>query len=329
LPKAGEAPAAPRGKAPAGEVPIAAAETRLVGAAAGVLLEMAINVAIAMALQWLVAKLQELELQADIAGAFKTQFPDRMQRLKPKLEALPAGHKVYVRVTYEYYYSYTPDPVWAMSNPPFYEPGSVRLVNLHPGNEELDFAPTHDEYETPIAPQRQRVRAVNSYSFLLDDPAKRARQREQAELAEKLKHGGASAPRPPAATPAPKPAADSPPPLLAPPSAAPPAPKFEPLPGAPDTSREERNTALVDWLRRWMTQLVQRGEAMLHASPSPSDKDIKDFAAAEQDWRNHATYAYNYFVDNGPEVPRKAVDEMLRADNQGGRLTAIRRQFGV
>jgi hypothetical protein len=309
---------------------VTGAERGIVGMAAGALLEMAITIAIAMGLQWLLAKLQEFELKADIAYAFRTQFPDKWTKLKPKFDSLPPGHKLYLRITYEYYYSYTPDPVWAMSNPPFYEPGSAQLVNLHPGNEELDFEPSHTETSTEVMPYGLRVRSrvVNSYSVMLDDPVKRARQRAQAELAEKLKRGGANVPKPEGPSSAPSPA-DKALPLLTPPWVAPEPPKFDALPGAPDRSRELQVTKLINWLGDWMGQLLQRGEGMLHASPSPSEKDIKEFAAAEQNWRNYATFAYNDFVDKGQESPRQTVDNMLHKDDQGGRLLAIRRQFGM
>jgi hypothetical protein len=310
----------------------ATAAGRAVRIAAGALMEFAITIAISMLAEWLLEKIQQSLIQSDLERSFKSEFPGKWARLQPKLASLPSGRKLYVHVTWEYCYFYNPDPI--MGGPPWYELGSARLVGLHPGNEELEpmLTPSstkRDEVEPNFPPGVRRARVRNGYSILVDDPAKRAREREQAELAEKLKRAGAgaTAPKPKAPSTAP-PSTDKPPPLLTPPWVAPEPPKFEGLPGAPDKSREQQVSALLDWLRQWMTQLLRRGEGILNASPRPSDKEITDFAAAEQDWRNHATYAMNDFAGKGKEDARKALDEMLHADKQGGRLLVIRRNLG-
>ncbi len=145
----------------------------IVGAALKGVLELAIGIAIGLAVQWVLSKLIELQIEIDIKNILRPQIAKKLEQLKPKLVALQGRRKVFVRVTYEFRYSRTPDPIWAMANPPFYEWGSVRLVNLHPGNEELDFEATKGEDVEKIMPERERVRAWFSYSVLLDDPATR------------------------------------------------------------------------------------------------------------------------------------------------------------
>ena len=165
---------------PALDIPLAGAEAGISGAAlrgiAGAALRGIVNFAIGIAVgifvEWGLAKLIQIQFKADLTESLKEQLPQKLSQLGPKLDALRGSKKLFIRVTYDYYYSRASDPI--IGGPPFYELGRIKVINVHPGNEELDFGPTREEYPERIFPGRERVRVRASYSVLLDDPAKRA-----------------------------------------------------------------------------------------------------------------------------------------------------------
>jgi hypothetical protein len=211
------------------------------------------------------------------------------------------------------------------SSPPCYEIGSVRLVNVHPGNEELDFPSSNSETIEPLSGLFQgteKVTVRSSYSLLLDDAPKRAREKENTEAIEKLRHAARKAPP---SQPAPSQTAQAAP-LLPQPGAAQAAPAFEPLPGAPGPSPIRETEARVAMFKAKALALLASGEQLISSSPE-KDK-IEAFLHDEDLWRSAATLVKNYFTDHGPDVGRAGMDELLNSDQYGGRLKQIRQTLG-
>ncbi len=182
----GTVPAPAGGSTPAVEIPLAGAEAGIAGstlrgiagAALRGIVNLAIGIAVGVIIQWGFSKLIQAKIEADIAETLNTQLPQKLDQLKPKLDALRGSKKLFIRITFKYYYWQGADPIQRALWPSMYEFESVRLVNVHPGNEELDFELTRDEYPEQKFPTSERVRVEVSYPVLLDDPAKRERQKQ-------------------------------------------------------------------------------------------------------------------------------------------------------
>jgi Domain of unknown function (DUF4157) len=54
----------------------------------------------------------------------------------------------------------------------------------------------------------------------------------------------------------------------------------------------------------------------------------KNFKRDEDAWQTIATYAFNYYKQNGPDEARAGFDDVLHSDQYGGRLKQIRQTFG-
>jgi hypothetical protein len=147
------------------------------------------------------------------------------------------------------------------------------------------------------------------------------RAQEQRDIAKKLQ-GAANA----ASKPSNQPSADAQP-LLAPPGIAA-RPPVNLLPGAPAASQKMEPMAVAAVLRSEMNGLLQTGEKLV-SSTGTTRAAIETFGKAEEVWRLRSTYAWNHFIDNGPDMARAAMDEMLHADRQGGRLATIRHNLGL
>jgi Domain of unknown function (DUF4157) len=307
----------------AAEIPEAGAEATVAGGLAKGAAELAIGVAFTVLVQLALAKLLEAAFRADIANILEPQIAAKLAQLKEKIDALRGTKKLFIRVTWEFRYHRPPDPVAAMiTTGAAYELGSVRLVNIHPGNEELDFSASKGEDSIePEGPTSERVREWISYSVLLDDPQKRQREKENAEAKAKLTREAAKKPAALRAAPS-QPA----PPLLPTPGPEPPSQTFTPLPGSPGMSPIREAENVVANFKNKALQLVGRGNAML--SGSPSQDEINAFKHDEDLWRAAATLVKNHYVDNGPDVGTTGMDEVLKSDQYGGRLKEIRSSLG-
>ncbi len=166
---------------------------------------------------------------------------------------------------------------------------------------------------------------------ILDEAAARnARIGGSGDTAKKPQGAANVAPQPsnqPPARPPAQPSADAPP-LLAPPGVAPP-PKVDLLPGAPAPSQKLEPMAVAAALRNEMNGLLQTGEKLLSSSNGTTRDAIESFGKAEEAWRQRATFAWKHFTANGPDMARAAMDEILHADPQGGRLITIRHILGL
>ena len=261
------------------EAGAAAAEFSLSSAILGMVVETAIFAAIALALQWVAAKLFEAQIEEEIEDILKPAISAKMQQLQPTLMKLAGTKKLMVRITYDFIYQRdSPDDPFGsfmQGGPPFYEPGSMHLVNVHPGNEELDFPSLSTEMRTPILGPRERVTARSSYSVLLDDAPRRLREKQMAEIVEKHKLKQAAPPRAaaPPAPPSAPPIATSPAAALLPPLAPQQAPpEFNPLSFAPGPSPTQEIDQKVEAGRNRCLKLIAYGEK-LQSSSRPMSRD--------------------------------------------------------
>ena len=310
------------------EAGVGAAGFSLSAKVLGFVVEQAIFAAVALALQWAMAKLFEAEVEAEIQIILKPAVAAKLEQLQPKLTKLAGTRKLMVRITYEFVYQRDSedDPVLAFMQgaPPFYEMGSMRLVNVHPGNEELDFPSSSDEKREHILGARERVTARSSYSVVLDDAPRRLREKQMAAIVEKHRLKEAPPPRkaslPPLASPPSTPLLPSPAPQQAP-------SEFVPLPGAPGPSPSRDIDSKVDWGRHRCLELIAEGTGL--QSNSSSDRGrIQKFLKDESDWRDMVTYSLLHYKNSGPDYARSKFDELLNSDQYGGKLKRIRQNFG-
>ena len=171
-------PAAPAPASKAGvatdtpSVVAGAAKASLGRIALSFVVQTAIFMAINIFISWVYGKLLQSLISADIDTLLRPAITKRLNELAPKIEALRGSNKkVFVRITYELSYTRSTLPP-IMVGPPSYIIGSVQLINIHPGNEDLDFDPNSTETvsnEYPVL-LTERVAHEFSYSVLVDDP---------------------------------------------------------------------------------------------------------------------------------------------------------------
>ena len=99
---------------------------------------------------------------------------------------------------------------------------------------------------------------------------------------------------------------------------------FQPLPGAPDRSNDPLQ--YVAAAREEMQQILFSAAKL--TSDSPRDQ-IQEFGTREDHWRLRATYLLITFKENGPDLARAAMEEILNAPGQGGELKEYRNRFGL
>ena len=309
---------------PVEEPPVAVAGTVLGG-----IVKNAIFIAIGLIIQWGLSKLIQAAVEADITETLKEQLPQKLDKLKPKLDALRGKGDVFIWISYDYYYQRTPDPIIASMNPPFYEPGSVTNVGVHPGNEEINAEPSHQEYPEKISPERERVKVQNGFRVLLDNSFSKAQARARRERLQTSQQSPLQRLAPGTPQPA-SPAAPAPSPLHAPGPA--PLQSFTPLPGAPGPSPLQEAIDKVRVARSMTEALLSRGEALeqrLGSGNPPSPEERKAFATDEEQWRLFATRAWDeYFKHNPNDEARAAFDELLHSEKYGGRLAQIHEHLG-
>jgi hypothetical protein len=283
----------------------------------------AIVYAINLFLNWLKGLIEQTLLERDM-NALGPAIRTKLAALEPKIRELQARGKVFSVISIDV----------------------QRRKGEHPGK-----APPHDDYETtilgpvdvtgsPVPATRSqseerlfehsssdwesRIHSVQTFSTLIDDPQKRAREQETAKAKEKLRQAAAKTPSP--QTPPSAPTANMPS-LLSSPGVTQPTPSFEPLPGAPGPSPVGQAMAVVAEAKKEALDLINRGEHLLSGSPIPGD-DIAKFKQDEDIWRSSVTIAKNHFTDNGPDVGRAGTDEALNSDQFGGRLKSLRQTLG-
>ncbi|ATY14543.1 DUF4157 domain-containing protein [Amycolatopsis sp. AA4] len=101
----------------------------LTGAAIGAAIGVLVGLAYAAVTRKLIA--------GDIELALQTIPADRQQRIQARVDALPAGKRKFARITLDY--TMFRSTLGFLGGPDAYKFGSMRLVGVHPGNEELDF----------------------------------------------------------------------------------------------------------------------------------------------------------------------------------------------
>jgi HNH/Endo VII superfamily nuclease toxin with a HHH motif/Domain of unknown function (DUF4157) len=297
------------------------------GKIGGMALNFVAQIAVNKALEWTLAKLFEAQLESDITNILKPQIINKLEQLESRIASLQGTRKLFIHITYDYIFqrdSPNGDPIIQLMQPapPFYESGSMRLVGIHPGNEELDFPSdisVHHKEFLPLGKSRERVTVRSSYSLMVDDAPKRKREKENAMIIEKLRNNAPKTSTLPtqATTPFLSP------PLLAPPHPTP-TPIFDLLPGAPAMDRSIQD---VEFLRSQMLRLLAKGEKLLSDSRATSQADIVTFREEVQKWHLIATYMKNQYHDKGPSTAYTEMDKILH-DDKGMRVIKILDIFG-
>lgn len=287
--------------------------------------EAAVIAGIALIADFIKEWLEQMLIERDME-ALRPQIEGELAKLAPQISALQSHGKVFARITLDAIRQEGQTTEGGMLT--LWE----RYIGIFPVSVEVEAderPPARSEFENKAERSLGSLKThrLLSYSVLLDDPAKRARQKQQAELLERMRRSAASAPKqaPPASS-KPQPLQEAPP-LLAPPGIAP-SPKIDFLQGAPPPSKGPEPMAVVAWLRGQMAGLLQTGEKLV-GLPGQTRADIDAFGDAEENWRVRATYEFNNFTDNGPDMARGEMDNILHGDRQGGRLIIIRRNLGL
>jgi hypothetical protein len=103
----------------------------------------AIGVAIGLIAGFVYAALTRKMIENDITTVLKNVPDDRKQRLQARIDALPAGKRQFAHVTLEY--DLVRSTLGFLGGPDAYVFASVRLISVHPGNEELLFPNSAEE----------------------------------------------------------------------------------------------------------------------------------------------------------------------------------------
>jgi len=174
---------------------------------------------------------------------------------------------------------------------------------------------------------------ILTYSVLIDDPQKRARERERTELTQRLNRIAKQQQSKAKSLESPQPAPqNAPPQFLSPPG--PMATSTEPnfLPGASGegplekAARWSRNAEAVGW------NLVSRGndiEKRIGSNNSPSKEEREAFLREENQWRLAMRYQLNWSIDNAPSKAVQDLKQLLEDPSKPGpKLDLIRVHLG-
>ena len=130
----------------------------------------AVGAAVGLVVGRAYAYLTRKQIEADISNVLQSIPADEGKRIQARIDALPAGKKKLARVTLEY--TMWRSTLGFLGGPDAYQMQSVRLVNVHPGNEELDFPSSTEERlgETIALLASQKVTVRISYTVPIDLP---------------------------------------------------------------------------------------------------------------------------------------------------------------
>jgi hypothetical protein len=130
----------------------------------------AVGVAISLIVGLLYAYLTRKQIAGDITYVLQNIPPNKEKRIQARIDALPAGKKRLARVTLEY--TMWRSTLGFLGGPDAYQMQSVTLVNVHPGNEELDFPSSTEETPGETIPvlASQKVTVRISYTVPIDQP---------------------------------------------------------------------------------------------------------------------------------------------------------------
>jgi hypothetical protein len=318
------------GVAEAGVAGEGAAEAITAGEVLGIVLStvegLIIGIGVGLLLAWLQQEAEKSALERDMRGHTADIEGDLKKSAAKIAELQKQEKKVYARMTLDI----------TREEGIIEEQGAVGQVDMYVGIERVSAAVTDHEdppdrkvgEKKPFGSSGLAIQHyLQSYSVLIDDPQKRALDRQHAELARQqaaLARRLASA-----AAKQPKPAQEGPKseqPLLPRPDDPPAKQNFTPLPGAPGPSPYQQITDGVALAKTETAALILRGEKLISGSPSKADVD--SFLDDERNWRLKFTYIFNNFKLNGPDYGRAVFEELLNSDQYGGRLARLRQTLG-
>jgi hypothetical protein len=280
--------------------------------------EAVIAIAISLVLEWVKGFVEEIYIERDMR-ALDPKMEAELQKLAPKITELQKHGKVFSRVTIDIRrrqgskFEQNAPVVWD-----YYD--GITLVGFDVEGESR--ANTRREWQQRLSKDEDLTHYEQSLTTLIDDPQKRAREKQSAALKEKLLREAQKKPAPP-------PSQTPPPPItreLTPPGIAQAPQTYNFLPFAPGASQGPDVDAVVAAIRAGAVRLLAPGEKL--AAGQATKTDIEAFKAAEDTWRSWATIWFNHFKDNGPDYARGKVDDILHLPQLGGRLASIRQQLG-
>jgi hypothetical protein len=294
-------------------------------------------VAIALLVEWVRRKIDEALIERKLK-AEGPKMQSALEKLASKITELQNKGKVFARITIDVVYDYgqsTEGSAYGMPIVGFDRLAGASFVSLDVAGE--SEPPLQQEREERLPGGIQRMHYLQTYSTLIDDPEKRAREKEQTKLRERLnrlaeqqRRSEKAAGKP--AQPAPPVASTQPAPLITPPGMiAPPAPP-DLLPGAPGegplekAARWVKNAETVGW------QLVTRGTALedrLGGSGPPTQEERTAFLRDELQWRSAVKYQLNWSIDNAPSKAVQDLKQLLEDPTRPGpKLDRIRVHLG-
>jgi hypothetical protein len=313
----------------AGEVAVGEAAGGITAAeVAGIVLatvaELIIAFAIGLFIDWLLGIIEQAIIERDIE-ALNPQIRARIAQQADKITTLQKQNsKVYARISIDVMREEgydSPEGYFVSWN----NYVGTRLAGVEVVGE--DGGSAHGKKAEEVTDKITRMHYVETFSTLIDDPPKRAREKQNAELLEKISKEAARKAKaaPKAATPPPSQPASTPQifPALAPPQ---PQQQFEFIPGMPGPGPLEQGRAGLAAYKARTLRLLARAEHLLIISPT--QEQIDKFKHSEEKWRNEVTLIHNKLIDNGPAEVERGFNELLNSDEYGGRLMVIRNGFG-
>lgn len=128
----------------------------------GVAVGAAVGLIAGLAVSYLTREL----IEADITSVLQNVPDDKAKRIQARIDALPAGKKRLARVTLEY--TMWRSTLGFLGAPDAYQMKSMWLVNVHPGNEELDFPSSTEEKLGETALLSRKITVRISYTVSID-----------------------------------------------------------------------------------------------------------------------------------------------------------------
>ncbi|HEY2014007.1 MAG TPA: hypothetical protein VGH38_10935, partial [Bryobacteraceae bacterium] len=291
------------------------------GIVLGMAAELLIGVAIGLLVEWLMDMLEQSQIESSLQ-ALNPQILATLQGLSAKILETQKKDKVYSRVTvamkFEDGISATPgSPLIGVSHH-FYQGATLLSVDVS----DEDQGAQRTKKTEGAGSGESTTTYIQSCSTLIDEPGKRRREKQNAAILAHLKKVVPKKKDEP-----PQDSETKQPPLLPTPGPVQKAPEFVSLPGAPGQSPLVEVNQRVAEFKAKALELKSQGEKILSTSGSKPE-DIASFKHEEDIWRSAATWWLNHYKNEGPDLGRAGMDEALNSDQYGGRLKQIRQSLG-
>ena len=346
LPAVPRAPTIPEVKSPRVSAPgiiprlrgagvVRAAPRMIAGIAWGALV-VAVELAIAIAIDWLHQLLvdwMESQLLERHLRALEPEIHDRVKNLEPKITELQKRGKVYCRITFDVKRTPTPLSKFSYSGVSL---ASVDVVRRNLGNsleKKAFYRPAMVGVEEHGLQTITEEHYLQTVTFLLDDPEERARKKRLAESAERLKKREKE--RGAKATARPQQLRQTTP-FLMPPAAAVTTQEVSLLPGSPGKSSVDEGKHRVELAEAVGRNLVTQGNKFEKSAGSnepftPKEtENLRVWRERTQDWINGVNHLRLVYEVEGLIDISNNFDALLKDDTKPGpRLDWLRERLGT